>query len=131
MNISQSSGTAAMENIHGPPEDFSQNWMWEHIWFFLAAIDWWKLIIGLAVVSNLKHIPLVYHLRILNAVRFVLRSQRPAVDIQPQQLFQPLITSSRSSLLDIDVYGHKVSAFSSNGDHALIKLEQFYLFHRC
>lgn len=75
----------------------------------LVSFSWSKLLLLLLIVTNLKHIPLVYHLRILNAVRFVLRSQRPVVDIQPHQLFQPLITSSRATLLDIDVYGHKVS----------------------
>jgi hypothetical protein len=81
---------------------------------YLTATTCWRLLLLLLIATNLKHLPFVYHLRILNAVRFVLRSQRPAADIQPGQLFQPLITSMRSTLLDMDVYGHKVKRDSLN-----------------
>lgn len=69
----------------------------------------WKLLVLIFVLANMRHVPFVYHLRILNAIRFVCRSQRPKVDIKPEQIFQPLITSSRPCLMDIDVLGHKVS----------------------
>ena len=99
------------------PTQNLQSPTWESLCSYLAALNWWNLLLYLLVASNLRHIPFVYHLRILNAVRFVLRSQRPAIDIQPHQLFQPLITSSRSSLLDMDIYGHKVSEELIVGKH--------------
>lgn len=61
----------------------------------------------LLVAANFKNFPLVYHLRILNGVRFVLKSQRPPEPIGPEQLFKPLITSSRATLMETDVFGHK------------------------
>ncbi|EXJ58285.1 hypothetical protein A1O7_05710 [Cladophialophora yegresii CBS 114405] len=67
----------------------------------------WKLFLLVVVLLNLKAFPLVYHLRILNGVRFVLRSQRHKPDIQPDQLFQPLVMSSRACQMEVDALGHK------------------------
>ncbi|ETI22740.1 hypothetical protein G647_06816 [Cladophialophora carrionii CBS 160.54] len=67
----------------------------------------WKLLLLAVVLVNLKAFPFIYHLRILNGVRFVLRSQRPNPDIQPEQLFQPLVMSSRACQMEVDALGHK------------------------
>lgn len=66
-----------------------------------------KVALVLLVLANFKNFPLVYHLRILNGIRFVLRSQRPKVKLSPEHLFLPLITSSRATLMETDVFGHK------------------------
>lgn len=66
-----------------------------------------KAVLLLLVIANLKNFPLIYHLRILNGIRFVLRSQRPKIKLNPEHLFLPLITSSRATLLETDVFGHK------------------------
>ncbi|EXJ59490.1 uncharacterized protein A1O5_12115 [Cladophialophora psammophila CBS 110553] len=80
-------------------------------WVFLRGLvtwdNFWKLSALTLILVNLKVFPFIYHLRILNAVRFVLRSQRPKRDVTPEQLFQPLITSSKACLMEIDVLGHK------------------------
>ena len=67
----------------------------------------WKVLLFTWIVANFKNFPLIYHLRLLNAVRFVLRSQRSPHGPTPQQLFQPIITSSKASLLETDCYLHK------------------------
>lgn len=77
---------------------------------FSSMLTWTNLSLGFLLVFillNFKAFPLVYHLRILNAIRFVLKSQKPKVDVRPEQLFQPLITSSKACLMEIDVLGHK------------------------
>lgn len=79
-------------------EGLCQMVKWKNIWIPLALS---------LVLLNLKVFPFIYHLRILNAVRFVLRSQRPKNDVNPEQLFQPIITSSKACLMEIDVFGHK------------------------
>jgi len=44
--------------------------------------------------------------RLLNAFRFVLRSERSRTPITPAQLFQPLITESHGSLMELDYNIH-------------------------
>ncbi|KAL2430112.1 hypothetical protein ABEF95_002601 [Exophiala dermatitidis] len=66
-----------------------------------------NLLLLILILLNIKVFPFIYHLRILNAVRFVLKSQRPAHDMTPTHLFQPIITSSKACLMEIDVFGHK------------------------
>ena len=80
---------------------------WDSVREQLVISNLWKLLLVLHIAANFKHFPFIYHLRILNAVRFVCRSQRPEHDVKPEQLFQPLITEAMSSLVEIDVYGHK------------------------
>lgn len=77
------------------------------IWQQLTFSFVWKAVLLIFIAFNLKNFPLIYHLRILNGVRFVLKSQRPQQDLTPDQLFQPLITSSKAPLMEIDVFGHK------------------------
>ena len=55
----------------------------------------------------------VYHrltsqlkVRLLNAFRFVLRSERSRTPMSPAQLFQPLITESHGSLMELDYNIH-------------------------
>lgn len=74
------------------------------------SLTWSRVLITICVLLvavNFKNFPLVYHLRILNGVRFVLKSQRPPQPLNPEQLFKPLITSSRATLMETDVFGHK------------------------
>ena len=44
--------------------------------------------------------------RLLNAFRFVLRSERSRTPITPAQLFQPLITESHGSIMELDYNIH-------------------------
>ena len=44
--------------------------------------------------------------RLLNAFRFVLRSERSRTPMSPAQLFQPLITESHGSLMELDYNIH-------------------------
>jgi len=82
--------------------DASQ-WVHQHLtWSTLLNV-----VFIILLAANFKNLPLVYHLRILNAVRFVLKSQRPPKPLNPEQLFKPLITSSRATLMETDVLGHK------------------------
>jgi hypothetical protein len=46
-------------------------------------------------------------MRILNAFRFTLRTQRPGVLLTPSHIFQPIITSSSTQLMEIDFNMHK------------------------
>lgn len=66
-----------------------------------------KVLLFVLLAVNLKNLPFIYHLRILNGIRFVLRSQRSAVKLTPGHLFLPMITSSKATLLEMDVFGHK------------------------
>ena len=67
----------------------------------------WKLLLVGVFIANLKNIPGVYHLRLLNAFRFVLQTQRTVEGPTPSQLFQPIITSSKTTLMETDLYMHK------------------------
>lgn len=73
--------------------------------FSLSAL--WKLLLLALVLGNLKNIPGVYHLRLLNAFRFVIRTCRTKEPVTPEHLFQPLITSSKATLMETDLYLHK------------------------
>lgn len=44
--------------------------------------------------------------RLLNAFRFVLRSERSRTPMTPDHLFQPLITESHGSLMELDYNIH-------------------------
>ncbi|KAL2430716.1 hypothetical protein ABEF95_013149 [Exophiala dermatitidis] len=66
-----------------------------------------NLTLLILILINIKVLPFIYHLRILNAVRFVLKSQRPVHDVTPAHLFQPIITSSKACLMEVDIFGHK------------------------
>jgi hypothetical protein len=96
---------------------------WQVIWGCFKFSMLWKVLLVLHIAANFKHVPFIYHLRILNAIRFVLRSQRPTNDVKPEQLFQPIITSSKAPLMEIDVFGHKVSPFEHSIYHALNLVE--------
>ena len=49
-------------------------------------------------------------MRILNSFRFVLRTQRPLVQMSPLHIFQPLVTESCAELLEIDFNLHKTNS---------------------
>ena len=96
-----STSTLSQLATHGIPSVVA--FIWQQLTFSFV----WKAVLLIFIAFNLKNFPLIYHLRILNGVRFVLKSQRPQQDLTPDQLFQPLITSSRAPLMEIDVFGHK------------------------
>ncbi|KAI1414044.1 hypothetical protein F5Y13DRAFT_159621 [Hypoxylon sp. FL1857] len=61
----------------------------------------------------------MWHLRLVNAFRFILRTQRPAVPLKPTHIFQPIITSSTAQLMEIDLNMHKSnSSYFSDVDIA-------------
>ncbi|ETN45273.1 uncharacterized protein HMPREF1541_09104 [Cyphellophora europaea CBS 101466] len=95
----------AMTGAAGGSGDFT--FLWASLIQQVTLANAWKFLLVLHILVNFKVFPFIYHLRLLNAVRFVLRSQRSSVDLQPEQIFQPLITSSQACLMDIDVLGHK------------------------
>ena len=79
----------------------------------------WKILVFTLLWANFKNFPLIYHLRLLNAVRFVIRTMRPPKDPTPDQLFQPIITSSTVPLTEFDAMGHKSnSTYFSDHDIA-------------
>ena len=84
----------------------------------------WKFLCILLIIVNFKNLPLIWHVsaassavclswtdfptqvRLLNAFRFVLRSERSRTPMSPAQLFQPLITESHGSLMELDYNIH-------------------------
>ncbi|CZT10054.1 hypothetical protein WAI453_006401 [Rhynchosporium graminicola] len=77
------------------------------IWSFITI---WKVLVVLLLLGNLKNIPLMWHLRIVNAFRFCLKTQRPKVPVTSAQLFQPLITTSHAPIMEIDFNLHKTNS---------------------
>ena len=95
---------------------------------FLRLTFAWKLTIVALIVTDIKTFPLVWHvsfsrsltfseptsdhllppiqLRLLNALRFVLPSQRAKPGLTSDCIFQPLITSSHCSLGEMDFNWH-------------------------
>ncbi|KAH7357259.1 hypothetical protein BKA65DRAFT_496527 [Rhexocercosporidium sp. MPI-PUGE-AT-0058] len=77
------------------------------IWSFITL---WRILVIILLVGNLKNVPLIWHLRIVNAFRFCLRTQRPKVPVTSAQLFQPLITTSHAPIMEIDFNLHKTNS---------------------
>ncbi|KAK5081042.1 hypothetical protein LTR64_002145 [Lithohypha guttulata] len=77
------------------------------LWQYLNLSLLWNTLLILLIAINFKNFPFIYHLRILNAIRFVLKSQRSPHKLTPDHLFQPMITSSKAPITEIDVFGHK------------------------
>ncbi|KAI1392887.1 uncharacterized protein F4822DRAFT_426090 [Hypoxylon trugodes] len=71
---------------------------WSTLWFTLLCVF---------IALNIKNMPFMWHLRLVNAFRFILRTQRPAVPLTPSHIFQPIITSSTAQLMEIDFNMHK------------------------
>ncbi|OLN86783.1 hypothetical protein CCHL11_07854 [Colletotrichum chlorophyti] len=68
---------------------------------------------------NLKSLPFVWHLRVLNAFRFTIRTLRPRVPPKPSMVFQPMITSSSADLAEMDFNLHKTnSSYFADADIA-------------
>ncbi|KAI1106158.1 hypothetical protein F4804DRAFT_59920 [Jackrogersella minutella] len=83
---------------------------WSTLWFTLLC---------LFIILNIKNMPFMWHLRLLNAFRFILRTQRSAVPLKPMHIFQPIITSSTAQLMEIDFNMHKSnSSYFSDVDIA-------------
>ncbi|KAG4434891.1 hypothetical protein IFR05_009621 [Cadophora sp. M221] len=77
------------------------------IWSFITI---WRVLVLFLFLGSLKNIPLIWHLRIVNAFRFCLRTQRPKVPVSSAQLFQPLITTSHAPIMEIDFNLHKTNS---------------------
>ncbi|PVH75903.1 hypothetical protein DL98DRAFT_643275 [Cadophora sp. DSE1049] len=77
------------------------------LWPFVTI---WRALLVLLLLGNLKNIPLIWHMRIVNAFRFCLRTQRPKVPVTSAQLFQPLITTSHAPIMEIDFNLHKTNS---------------------
>ncbi|KAF8852928.1 hypothetical protein BDZ45DRAFT_599295 [Acephala macrosclerotiorum] len=75
-----------------------------------SLITIWRLLVALLVLGNLKNVPLIWHIRIVNAFRFCCRSQRPKVPVTHEQLFRPLITTTHAPLMEIDFNLHKTNS---------------------
>ncbi|ORY55504.1 uncharacterized protein BCR38DRAFT_356859 [Pseudomassariella vexata] len=86
---------------------------------FATWSTFWVAFTILFIIFNMKNMPAIWHVRILNSFRFVLRSQRPRVPLQPSHIFQPLITSSSAQLMEIDFNLHKSnSSYFADADIA-------------
>lgn len=123
-NYISSPPSALFEQLTVPAvgkEDLVAGYLW--ILQFMTWSTFWKVLLVFSILANFKNFPLIYHLRILNGVRFVLRSQRSSKTLSPDQLFQPLITSSKATLMETDVFGHKSnSTYFSDIDIARVHL---------
>ncbi|KAI1378802.1 hypothetical protein F4677DRAFT_412046 [Hypoxylon crocopeplum] len=108
-SINQSRGSAydivpegPLAGLHSPMPSVASliypHLTWSTLWFTLLCIF---------VVFNIKNMPFMWHLRLVNAFRFILRTQRPAVPLTPSHIFQPIITSSTAQLMEIDFNMHK------------------------
>ncbi|TVY16113.1 Uncharacterized protein LARI1_G005841 [Lachnellula arida] len=84
--------------------DFQPADVLSYLWSFVTI---WRLLVVLLVLGNLKNIPLMWHLRIVNAFRFACRSQRPKVPVTWEHIFQPLITTNHAPIMEIDFNLHK------------------------
>ncbi|KAL7620244.1 hypothetical protein AAE478_009237 [Parahypoxylon ruwenzoriense] len=92
---------------------------WSTFWFTLLCIF---------IALNIKNMPFMWHydetntlikMRIINAFRFILRTQRPAVPLDSSHIFQPIITTSTAQLMEIDFNMHKTnSSYFSDVDIA-------------
>ncbi|KAG9243482.1 hypothetical protein BJ878DRAFT_115186 [Calycina marina] len=78
--------------------------------YILSSITLWRILIFLLVLGNVKNIPLIWHLRIVNAFRFCCKTQRPKDPVTPAHLFQPLITTSHAPIMEIDFNFHKTNS---------------------
>ncbi|KAH0536460.1 hypothetical protein FGG08_006673 [Glutinoglossum americanum] len=69
----------------------------------------WRTVGILFVLANLKNLPLVWHLRFFNGLftHFYLHPSRLTPKTGPRAIFQPIITTSRSPLLECDYNVHK------------------------
>ncbi|GKT41660.1 putative thioesterase atnL [Colletotrichum spaethianum] len=68
---------------------------------------------------NRKSFPFIWHLRVLNAFRFTIRTLRPQVRPRPSMVFQPMITSSSADLAEMDFNLHKTnSSYFADADIA-------------
>ncbi|KAI6245774.1 putative thioesterase [Erysiphe necator] len=70
----------------------------------------WNFLIVLLILTNLKCIPFIWHFRILNGISRTIKTQRPKVPPNYKQLFQPLVTTSRVPLMEIDFMMHKTNS---------------------
>jgi len=65
----------------------------------------WRIAAILLAVVNLKNLPFVWHIRFVRALTYQIYLQPTA--IPPHALFQPVITSTRTTLLETDYNLHK------------------------
>ncbi|KAL8791241.1 MAG: hypothetical protein Q9213_000198 [Squamulea squamosa] len=77
----------------------------------LEYLSLWKILTIFFALLNLKQLPFVWHLRIINGLlRYMPWTSGPRLDarsIGPSALFRPLILTSRATPLEIDYNLHK------------------------
>ena len=111
--------------------------------FLRLSLIWTLAILSAVIVTDIKTFPLVWHvsflpsldipisdsysdfllltkLRLLNALRFVLPSQRAKPYPTSDSIFQPLVTSSHCSLSEIDFNWHSKAIPLYFQDHNVI-----------
>ncbi|KAH7313650.1 hypothetical protein B0I35DRAFT_435590 [Stachybotrys elegans] len=77
------------------------------------SLDIWSIFIillSLFLFINRKHIPGIWHLRLLNGFRYTLKVSRPPVEPSTEHIFQPIVTESSAPLLEIDFNLHKTNS---------------------
>ncbi|KAI1802899.1 hypothetical protein F4811DRAFT_572536 [Daldinia bambusicola] len=120
-SINESRGTTYDFSSEGPLADIqpSKPSIANIIYPHLTWSTLWFTLLCFFVVLNIKNMPFMWHLRLVNAFRFILRTQRPAVPLKPAHIFQPIITSSTAQLMEIDFNMHKSnSSYFSDVDIA-------------
>ncbi|KAI9170810.1 putative thioesterase atnL [Paramyrothecium foliicola] len=95
------------------PENNVKSWLAfsngrSHFTFNVSSLI---LTLGLIfILFNLKQLPGVWHLRILNAFRFTIQTLRPPVPPSKSHIFQPMVTDSTAPLMEIDFNLHKTNS---------------------
>jgi len=96
------------ESLTSPPQAGSHlGSILSQLW---SLITIWRLLVVLLLLGNIKNIPFIWHMRIVNAFRFCCKSQRPKVAVTHEQLFRPLITTTHAPLMEIDFNLHKTNS---------------------
>ncbi|KAI4161520.1 MAG: hypothetical protein LQ342_004804 [Letrouitia transgressa] len=79
------------------------------IWRQIGSQGFWKLCAILFAVTNLKHLPFAWHIRLINGLFTHWSTSKPLLSKASgsSALFQPMIISSRAQLLECDYNFHK------------------------
>ncbi|KAI1004835.1 hypothetical protein K3495_g3380 [Podosphaera aphanis] len=85
-----------------------------NVWNFLSQV-WevctlWNVLFMLLLITNLKCVPFIWHMRILNGCTRTLKIQRPKASPTYAQIFQPLITTTQVPMMEIDFNMHKTNS---------------------
>lgn len=78
----------------------------------------------IAAPPRVLHLTRLSQMRIVNAFRFCLRTQRPKVPVTHEQLFRPLITTTHAPLMEIDFNLHSMSLLPPSRNPADINMKK-------